>query len=77
MEHSRYATSPDTYPDEALSKHYKQCHSGKKPSLTYSILGREFSTVRRKIKEAFYIVNHKPEIHDKEECTVLERYLVN
>ena len=30
----------------------------------------------RKIKEAFYIVNEKPEINLKEECTALERYLV-
>ena len=64
------------YPDEALSKHYKQYHSGTKPDFTFSILSRETNTVRRKIKEAFYIVNEKPAINDKDECSVLERYLV-
>ena len=89
MEHRRYATSPDTYPEEALSVHYKEFHrlspdkdepnkaAYVKPDLTFSILCRELSTVKRKIKEAFYIVNQKPEINNKEECSVLERYLVN
>ncbi len=76
MEHCRFAASPDKYPDEALAKHYKQLHNGSNPDLTFSILCREISTVRRKIREAFDIVNEKPTINEKDECIVLERYLV-
>ena len=76
MEHNRYATNPDKYPDEALSKHYKLRHFGKKPEFVFSILDRDLSTVRRKIKEAFYITNQRPNINEKEECIVLERFLV-
>ena len=76
MEHVRFATSPSTYPKEALAIHYAGRCEGLTPDLSFSILDRETSTVMRKIKEAFYIVNEKPEINLKEECTALERYLV-
>jgi hypothetical protein len=76
MEHFRFATSPSTYPEEALSLHYAGRCEGLTPDLSFSILDRETSTVMRKIKEAFYIVNEKPEINLKEECTALERYLI-
>ena len=46
------------------------------PDLVFSILDKELSTVKRKIKEAFYISNEKPSINKKDECVVLERFLV-
>ena len=76
MEHSRNATSPSIYPDEPMSIHYDQCHHGQTPNLSYSILDRETSTVRRKIKEAFYIVTEKPRLNNKSELSTLERFLV-
>ena len=75
MEHNRYASSPTNYHEEALSTHYTKYHINCKPDLSFSILERVKSTVMRKIKEAFHIVNQKPEINLKQECISLERYL--
>ena len=76
MEHTRYAANPDSYSDECLAKHYKQVHTGIQPDLRFEILDREMGTVKRKIKEAFYILNLNPELNDREECASLERFLV-
>ena len=76
-EHRRAANSPSTYPDEALADHYNNFHSKSKADLSFEILETRLSgTVRRKIREAYYIYNLKPEINNKEECKLLERYLV-
>ena len=64
------------YPDEALSQHYDKFHLGTLPDLAFSILDKELSTVKRKIKEAFYISNEKPSINKKDECVMLKRFLV-
>ena len=72
----RYAANPGKYPDEALSQHYDTFHPGTSPDLVFSIFDKELSTVKRKIKEAFYISNEKPSINKKDECVVLERFLV-
>ena len=76
MEHNRYESNPGKYPDEALSQHYDTFHPCMSPNLVFSILDKELSTVKRKIKEAFYISNEKPSINKKDECVVLERFLV-
>ena len=52
MEHTRYASSPTNYPEEALSIHYTTYHINCKPDLSFSILERVRSTVLRKIREA-------------------------
>ena len=64
------------YPNEALSQYYDTFHPGTLPDLVFSILDKELSTVKRKIKEAFYISNEKPGINKKDECIMLERSLV-
>ena len=46
------------------------------PDLSFEIFGTESSTILRKISEAFHIFTLKPEINEKEECTLLERFLV-
>ena len=78
MEHTWYASNPTNYPEEALalSIHYTMYHINCNPDLSFSILERVRSTVLRKIREAFHIVNQKPEINLKEECTSLEHYLI-
>ena len=76
MEHNRYAANPGKYPDKALSQHYDTFHPDTSPDLVLSILDKEFSTVKRKIKEAFYISNEKLSINKKDECVMLERFLV-
>ena len=57
MEHNRYAANSGKYPDEVLSQHYDSLHPGKTPDLVFSILDKELSTVKRMIKEVFYISN--------------------
>ena len=44
--------------------------------LKFEILRTEPNTLLRKIYEAFYIYMHKPEMNDKSECKLLERFLV-
>ena len=77
-EHRRYANNPTcrSYKDECLAKHYASCHPGIKADLSFDVLDREMSTVRRKVKEAFYINKMKPDLNDKEECRTVERFLV-
>ena len=76
MENNRYEANPGKYPDEALSQHYDTFHPSMSPDLVFSILDKELSTVKRKIKEAFYISNEKSSINKKDECVMLERLLV-
>ena len=69
MEHSRYACSPKNYPEEVLSIPYTKYHINCKPDLSFSILKRVKSTEMRKIR-AVHIVDKKPKINLKEECTL-------
>ena len=77
-EHLRFATSPDnrSYRDEAFAIHYRQYHHGQAPQLSFKLLKSEYNTVSRKIIEAMYINQLKPEINDKEECISINRFLV-
>ena len=77
-EHLRFATSPDnrSYRDEAFAVHYRQYHHGQAPQLSFKLLKSESNTVSRKIIEAMYINQLKPEINDKEECISINRFLV-
>ena len=74
----RYATSSDnrSYRDEAFAIHYRQCHRGQAPQLSFKLLKSERNTVSRKIIEAMYINELKPEINDKEEYIYINRFLV-
>ena len=75
-EHFRYARSPTTqsYKDEAMAFHYRENHSGCEPDLSFKLLRTESNTILRKIFEAMFIFNLKPNINDKEEKKVLERF---
>ena len=64
MEHIRYASSPSTYPKEAMAIHYKEFHDGLTPKLTFNILDRERSTVKRKVIEAFHIISRNRKINN-------------
>ena len=77
-EHLRYATNPDTpsYKDEALAVHYRQHHPGLVCDLSFELLRTETNTIFRKIYEALYIYNIKPVINDKDECKLVQRFLV-
>ena len=77
-EHLRYASNPtaESYKEEALAVHYRACHPGLLPDLEFTILRTENKTVLRKIYEALLIYSLKPSINDKEECKLLERFLI-
>ena len=77
-EHLRYARSPNntSYRDEAMAVHYREKHPNTEPDLVFQLLKTEGKTILRKIYEAMYIFNLKPNINDREEKKVLERFLV-
>ena len=77
-EHLRFANNPTcrSYKEEALAVHYNSLHPGQPAELKFELLGSESNTIIRKIKEAHYIFTLKPEINDKEECVLLQRFLV-
>ena len=78
IEHLRYATNPETPSnrDEAMAVHQRQYHTGMTPDLSFELLVTESNTILRKIYEAYYIMNCKPDINDKEECKQLQKFLV-
>ena len=77
-EHLRYARSPNntSYRDEAMAVHYREKHPNTEPDLVFQLLKTEGKTILRKIYEAMYIFNLKPNINDREEKKVLERFLI-
>ena len=78
LEHLQYATNPNSksYKNEALAEHYRKLHVNLKPKIEFKILTTYQSTVRRKILEAFYINKLKPSINNRDECIVLERFIL-
>ena len=77
-EHLRFATNADapSYKEEAMAIHYRQYHPGIAPDLGFELIRTESDTILRKIYEAYFIFNLKPEMNDKEECKLLQRFLV-
>ena len=77
-EHLRFASNPNSksYQNEALAIHYRLKHQNCNPNLSFEILKTERNTLRRKITEASYILNLQPKLNDKEECKMLDRFLV-
>ena len=77
-EHIRYASNPSapSYQNEALAVHYRERHLGEEVDLKFELLRTESETVLRKIYEAYYIYCFKPQLNDKSECKILERFLV-
>ena len=77
-EHLRFANNPTcrSYMEEPLAVHYNTLHSGQSADLTFELIGSESNTIIRKIQEAHLIFTLKPEINDKEECVLLQRFLI-
>ena len=78
-EHLRFATNPNnaSYRNEALALHYNQHHPGDIPDLSFKLLRTERDTILRKVFEAMFIYENRPSINDKDECKMLERFLVH
>ena len=78
-EHLRYATNLDTpsNPEETMALHYRIEHTDFAPSISFNLLAVESNTVLRKVSEAHLIyTGTNPELNDKEECRILQRFLV-
>ena len=76
-EHRLAATSPQTYPDEALATHYSTHHKDGPPDLSFDILTTGLiHPVRRKIMEARQIHQLKPSINKREEGDKIKQYLI-
>ena len=57
-----------------MAVHYRQKYSGDRANLKFELITTECNTVLRKIYEAFYIYNQKPEINDKSEVKLVHRF---
>ena len=76
MEHRRAAANPPAYPENAIGKHYLECHLGEKPDLSYKIIDIQHNTVKRKISEAAMIFSTSPSLNDRSELPSLRKFLV-
>ena len=77
-EHLRYARHPNTKSnsEQALAVHYTNNHKDATPDLSFDILTVQPNTSRRKIYEAMFIYQHKPQINLREELKNIERFLI-
>ena len=76
LEHLRAGKNPLNHLDNAIGKHYAQCHRGIDPVLEFHILDRQSDTVRRKISEALNIFKNKPTLNDRVEMLETRKILV-
>ena len=77
LEHRRAATNPDKHPNNALSKHYSLEHPSLPSLLNYKVLKTHLnSDVKRKISEALFIRQLKPELNARDEMHYISRLLV-
>ena len=78
-EHYRCAANPTctSYKNKAMAVHYNTHHPGLTPKLKLEILGRESNTLRRKVVEAMFIMNKKPQINLKSELEALRKFLID
>ena len=69
QEHYRSTANPTakSYKNMAFSKHYRDQHPGLKPKLSVKILKKTKGSLQRKITEALYIQELKPDLNGKYE----------
>jgi hypothetical protein len=60
----------------AFSKHYKDQHPGLKPKLSVRILKKTKGSLQRKITEALYIQELKPDLNAKYEQLNILNFVV-
>ena len=77
LEHRRAATKPDKHPNNALAKHYSLEHPSLPPLLNYKVLKSHLnSDTKRKIADALFIRQLKPELNARDEMNYISRLLV-
>ena len=77
LEHRRAATKPDKHLNNALAKHYSLEHPSLSPQFHYKVLKSHLnSDTKRKIAEAMFIRQLKPELNARDEMNYISRLLV-
>ena len=77
LEHRRAATNPEKHPNNALAKHYISEHETLATLLKYRVLKSHLtSDIKRKIAEALFIRERKPELNARDEMQYISRFLV-
>ena len=74
-EHIRACNSPTTYPENAIGQHYFKQHRNMSADLSFKIIDRQNSTVKRKISEALQIVKLNAKLNKREEMSVIRNTL--
>ena len=78
LEHRQAATTPHKHPSNGIACHYLEKHNGILPSLKLEILtSGTTNTITRKIYEAAYIKKLKPQLNAKEECEIVQAFLLH
>ena len=78
LEHRQAATTPHKHPNNGIACHYFEKHIGTSPTLNLEILtSGTTNTITRKIKEAAYIKKLKPSLNAKEECEIVQAFLLH
>ena len=79
LEHRQAATKPHKpkHKSNGIACHYLEKHNGTLPSLKLEVLTSGImKTVQRKIIEASYIKRLKPELNNKDECELVQSFLL-
>ena len=77
LEHRRAATKSDKHPNNALAKHYFLEHHSLSRLFHYEVLKSHLnSDTKRKIAEAMFIRQLKPELNARDEMNYISRLLV-
>ena len=78
IEHWRYAKSPGnkSYKEMTLAKHYLSQHPGLGPNLKFEVLCVETNTLKRKVREAYYILHTKPQLNEKQELETVKKFIL-
>ena len=76
LEHRRAANHPEKYQDNALAKYYITEHKSLSPSLKYRVLKSHLgSDIKRKISEALFIRELKPELNTRDDMQYISRFI--
>ena len=77
LEHRCAATNPEKHPNNALAKHYISEDETLSPLLKYRVLKSHLtSDIKRKIAEALFIRERRPELNARDEMQYISRFLV-
>ena len=59
-----------------MATHYATQHNKVAPAFKFEVLAREQNTLRRKVKEAYFIRSLKPALNEKQEMDQIKKFLL-